>query len=66
VIEFTQDWQAYRAGQVADAATLGGGVVDVLTRRGIVRPAAQPAATTPQAPPAKPKPAKPKPAKARR
>lgn len=40
MIEFLKDWQAYRAGRTAEESVLGGGVVDVLTRRGIVRPLA--------------------------
>lgn len=51
MIEFLKDWQAYRAGATTDA--LGGGVVDVLKRRGIARDVPTPAAA-PDA--AKPKP----------
>lgn len=70
MVEFLKDWVGYRAGVTVAAAVLGGGVVDVLAKRGIVRHVApEPqAATVPPAPAvAKPKAAsKPKAAKARR
>ena len=62
MIEFLKDWQAYRAGATVAAGVLGGGVVDALAKRGIVRAAGAPVAAAPvaaeaeaSAPAAKPK-----------
>jgi hypothetical protein len=69
-VEFIKDWQRFRAGQAVDH--LSGGVIDALTRTGIVRPVTvagtaapdQPPVTPPELPdPEPPKPAATKPKK---
>jgi hypothetical protein len=64
LIEFLRPHGVYRPGQTTDQ--IEGGVADVLFRRGIARPAGQPApAPPPAAPAANGAPPKPKPPKPR-